>query len=229
MFDVEKQTAYWKSGAEEDWEVACDLISRGKARYGLFFAHLALEKALKAHVSRVTLSVPPKTHTLLRLSELAGLALDSDRREFLAVFDRYQLEGRYPEMMEPPPGCDRNRTCQKTGRGDAAMVDAGVVAVVRRYVEAVRSRGIAVDRVMVFGSCARGESTIESDIDLLIVSRDFNAPRQRKRSDILWRLRAETDARIEPIAAGTDQWLHDDGDPLLAIARKEGVEIPLPA
>jgi len=42
MIDVEKQIAYWRAGAEEDWEVAVDLVESGKARHGLFFAHLAL-------------------------------------------------------------------------------------------------------------------------------------------------------------------------------------------
>ncbi len=59
MIDIEKQVVYWRDGAHEDWEMAEDLVARGKTRYGLFFAHLALEKALKAHVCRVTLQLAP--------------------------------------------------------------------------------------------------------------------------------------------------------------------------
>jgi len=54
MFDVEKQIAYWRGGAEEDMAVARELIAGKRVRHGLFFAHLALEKALKAIVCRVT-------------------------------------------------------------------------------------------------------------------------------------------------------------------------------
>jgi hypothetical protein len=48
MFDIGKQIAYWRDGAAEDWRVAQDLIKRRQVRHGLFFAHLALEKLLKA-------------------------------------------------------------------------------------------------------------------------------------------------------------------------------------
>jgi len=96
MFDIEKQITYWRNSAVEDWEVARELVRSGRIRHGLFFAHLALEKMLKAHVCRTTNDLAPKIHSLLRLAELAGLTLSDMQRTSLARFDRYQLEGRYP-------------------------------------------------------------------------------------------------------------------------------------
>jgi len=62
-----------------------------------------LEKALKAQVCRTTKDVAPRMHALLRLAERANLDLTEETKTFLAEFDRYQLEGRYPEnLMEPP-------------------------------------------------------------------------------------------------------------------------------
>ena len=52
MIDVEKQVAYWRASAAEDWQVTEELVSLGRTRHSLFFAHLALEKLLKAHVCR---------------------------------------------------------------------------------------------------------------------------------------------------------------------------------
>jgi HEPN domain-containing protein len=46
----------------------------------LFFAHLALEKLLKAHVCRATRDLAPRVHALLRLAERAGLMLPEDWR-----------------------------------------------------------------------------------------------------------------------------------------------------
>ena len=103
MIDVEKQVAYWRDGAKEDWEVAQELVDRGRTRHGLFFGHLALEKLLKAHVCRAIQDLAPRTHALLRLAESAGLALSATHREFVARFDRYQLEGRYPSTLPAPP------------------------------------------------------------------------------------------------------------------------------
>jgi len=65
---------------------------------GLFFAHLALEKALKAHICKSTQDLAPRIHNLLRLIEKTNMYFTDQQKEFLAVFDRYQLEGRYPEF-----------------------------------------------------------------------------------------------------------------------------------
>jgi len=81
----------------EDWEVAVKLVKDGKSRHGLFFAHLALEKILKAIICRHTQDVPPKIHNLTRLSELAGLKLDVRQARALAAMNQFNLEGRYPE------------------------------------------------------------------------------------------------------------------------------------
>lgn len=94
--DTLKQIEYWRSGASEDWDVAVELVNAGRTRHGLFFAHLALEKMLKAHVCRTTGDLAPRIHALLRLAERTNLAPSEEQRLFLARFDRYQLEGRYP-------------------------------------------------------------------------------------------------------------------------------------
>jgi HEPN domain-containing protein len=109
MIDVEKQVAYWRASAVEDWQVAEELVSLGRTRHGLFFAHLALEKLLKAHVCRALSDLPPRIHALLRLAERANLTLSEAQRLFLARFDRYQLEGRYPELLPAPPTIDLAR------------------------------------------------------------------------------------------------------------------------
>ncbi len=101
--DISKQIQYWRSGAIEDWDVAVELAATGRTRHGLFFAHLALEKALKAHVCRTTGDLAPRIHALLRLSERIDLSLSESQRLFLARFDRYQLEGRYPDMLPVAP------------------------------------------------------------------------------------------------------------------------------
>ena len=98
--DVGKQVDYWRHGSEEDIAAAEVLLDKGHLRHALFFAQLAIEKMLKAHVTRQTGDVPPRIHNLIRLAELAGLALDAERADFLRRFNLYQLEGRYPETGE---------------------------------------------------------------------------------------------------------------------------------
>ena len=83
-------------------DLAQDLIRRNKTRHGLFFAHLALEKLLKAHVCRQTQDLPPRIHNLTRLAELAALSLDQTQVDILAEMNVFNLEGHYPDLSVSP-------------------------------------------------------------------------------------------------------------------------------
>jgi HEPN domain-containing protein len=103
MIDIGKQIAYWLNSAREDWDAAQELVSRRRVRHGLFFAHLALEKALKAQVCRHTRDLAPRIHNLVRLAELAELQMTSERIDVLAEMNAFNLEGRYPDALAPTP------------------------------------------------------------------------------------------------------------------------------
>ncbi len=106
MINIEKQVAYWRDGAAEDWEIAQELIERGRTRHGLFFVHLSLEKLLKAHVCRHTQDLAPRLHNLVRLAELAALPLSQAQVDVLAEINAFHIEGRYPDVLIPPPSQD---------------------------------------------------------------------------------------------------------------------------
>ena len=104
--DVGKQIEYWLQGAEEDLAAAQSLLEKGHLRHALFFAHLALEKALKAHVTGRTGSVPPRIHNLTMLAERSGLKVPPDRADLLRRFSAYAIEGRYPHTVTMELGPD---------------------------------------------------------------------------------------------------------------------------
>ena len=103
MIDVGKQVAFWRDGSVEDWVVALDLIKKRHTRHGMFFAHLALEKLLKALVVQNTGELAPRIHSLVRLAEMAGLAPDEKQLDTLAEMNAFNIEGRYPELLTAPP------------------------------------------------------------------------------------------------------------------------------
>ena len=98
--DVGKHVDYWRTGSSEDFAAAESLLEKGHLRHSLFLAHLAIEKMLKAHVTRRTKDVPPRIHNLVRLAEMAGLELEPAHDRFLREFNVYQLEGRYPDSQQ---------------------------------------------------------------------------------------------------------------------------------
>jgi predicted nucleotidyltransferase len=81
---------------------------------------------------------------------------------------------------------------------------------------------------VVFGSQVSGRTDALSDIDLLIVSPRFDGRRTRQDVDLLWRVAARTDSRIEPIAVGLQQFEADDSSAIVEVARREG-QIVYPA
>lgn len=103
MVDVDTHVAYWRAGAQEDWAVAAELVGWRRARHGLFFAHLALEKALKAHVTRHTRDVAPRIHNLVRLAEIAELRPSQETQDTLADMNAFSQAGRYPDTLPAAP------------------------------------------------------------------------------------------------------------------------------
>jgi len=97
MVDIKKQIEYWAKGAEDDLLTAELLIREKRILHGLFFCHLVIEKAVKAHLVKTSGEIAPRSHNLIYLSEKADLEFDDETEIFLGVLMKYQLQGRYPD------------------------------------------------------------------------------------------------------------------------------------
>jgi len=94
---------------------------------------------------------------------------------------------------------------------------------VRDYIGELRKDRLPIDRVIVFGSHAKGKARRWSDIDVCIIS-----PRFRDRSDAidyLWKRRREEDVErgIEPVGFHPKDFI--DEDPLAWEIQTTGIEI----
>lgn len=105
--NVEKQINFWANGSAEDWDVAMILLEKNKIRQGLFFLHLAVEKLLKAHVTRTTSEPPPKIHNLVQLINRANLPFSQKQANLLMTLNSYCMEGRYAGEVATPPAKER--------------------------------------------------------------------------------------------------------------------------
>jgi uncharacterized protein len=107
------------------------------------------------------------------------------------------------------------------------MPDPSVVSTIRDYMKAVNHAGILVRFAVLFGSRVTGGADQWSDIDLLVVSPQFDEPRNRRDLDLLWHVAARTDSRIEPVPCGERQWREDVSSAIVEMARREGESITL--
>lgn len=97
MLNIQKQVNYWLTGAEDDIETAGILIREKRTLHGLFFCHLVIEKAIKAHVVKQIEDIAPRTHNLIYLAEQAKLEFEDPTQLLLGILMKYQLQGRYPD------------------------------------------------------------------------------------------------------------------------------------
>jgi len=102
-FNVDKHIDHLREGARESWSDALYLIKGKRIFLGLFAAHLAVEKAIKAHVVKQINDIPPFIHNLPKLAEIAEIELTEKQMNFLADLTFYNISGRYQESVGAPP------------------------------------------------------------------------------------------------------------------------------
>ena len=91
---------YWRTTADSDWIASEVLFEKGQYLQSLFFAHLVLEKLLKAHWVQDNLTyTPPRIHNLEFLVEQTELVLTIDEELILNKMGVFQMQTRYPDYQ----------------------------------------------------------------------------------------------------------------------------------
>jgi len=107
------------------------------------------------------------------------------------------------------------------------MVDTTIIQSIRQYLHALVEQGISVRYGVFFGSYARNQTQPWSDIDLAVVSDQFDGQLRHEDVTLLWRVAARVDSRIEPVAVGQKQFEIGSDRAIVEIARREGQIITL--
>jgi HEPN domain-containing protein len=89
---------YWKRTAEDSKISTQALFDASRYVESVFWAHLTLEKLLKAHwVKDNSTNIAPRIHNLVRLADETALVLDDTQKRFLLDMNAYQMDSRYPD------------------------------------------------------------------------------------------------------------------------------------
>jgi len=104
------------------------------------------------------------------------------------------------------------------------MSQREALEVIKQYIRLLNSSGITIYKAYLYGSYAKNQASLESDIDVLLVSKSFDEPGIEAKTQV-WDLTRQIDTRIEPYAIGINKFLSDDISPLLHIVKNEGIEI----
>ena len=96
-FDVTKTIKYWLDSAVYDLDTGRSLLETKRFPYALFFAHLSLEKILKAIVVKSTKEHAPFTHSLTFLASKSKIDIPESIVDKLAEYTEFHIETRYPD------------------------------------------------------------------------------------------------------------------------------------
>lgn len=88
----------YKQSSLRNLKTARDLIKTHHFDWALFLGQLSLEKLLKALILQKSNQIPPHIHDLVKLTELAGLELDSNEKDWLIEITRYHIQARYDDI-----------------------------------------------------------------------------------------------------------------------------------
>lgn len=104
---------------------------------------------------------------------------------------------------------------------DTTVTDADLVAMSARIAEEIHP-----ERIILFGSHARGEANPDSDVDLLVITREGYGPHHSRRRVLaqLWRSLARIPKPVDIILSSLDevaQW-QDTTNHVIARALREG-------
>lgn len=95
---MEKEISYWIEHAVYDLETAEAMLNSGRHLYVTFMCQQAIEKLLKAIIIKIKSIVPPFSHNLRRLTEIAGIDNDMTDQQlnFLDDLTPFCVATRYP-------------------------------------------------------------------------------------------------------------------------------------
>ena len=95
---IEAQIKFLKDSASEDWRTEQSLFELRHYDMCLFCCHLAIEKYLKALILLRTNRPAPFTHSLKRLTEIAGLTFSLEEQNDLGEITTFNISGRYRDI-----------------------------------------------------------------------------------------------------------------------------------
>lgn len=95
-----------------------------------------------------------------------------------------------------------------------------VLEIISSFRKAIESEGIKTDKLILFGSYATGRYREDSDIDVVVISQDFNDKGYWERIDILSSAIYQVFQPIEAVAMTPEEW--ERGKSLLVDYAKGG-------
>ena len=100
-------------------------------------------------------------------------------------------------------------------------IKKNIVDIIQKFKLAVEEAGIPVEKMILFGSYAKGNASADSDIDVAVVSKKFGYD-DVDEMQMLWKRTHLVDSRIEPYPLSPKD-LEEGFSPIASEIKKYGV------
>lgn len=90
----------WLEKGKYDLGTARAMLKSRRYVYVAFMCQQAIEKHLKAIITKKTKNVPPYTHNLAVLSQIIGITCDDEDKYLLVTLTNFYLNSRYPDFKQ---------------------------------------------------------------------------------------------------------------------------------
>jgi hypothetical protein len=99
-----------------------------------------------------------------------------------------------------------------------------IIKKIKKYINELKKNGFNIEKVYLYGSYAKGNYHKDSDIDIVIISKDFQGIRFYDWKRIV-PFRRKIDVRIEPMPYRPEDF--NEGDPLAVEIMANGEEVKI--
>ena len=107
-----------------------------------------------------------------------------------------------------------------------AKIPPGIYKAVKDYVEKLKKE-IPVDKVIIFGSYAKGTPRKDSDVDLAIFSKSFEGKKRVEAISYLLSRVTDYTYDLEPIGYPSGAYYNREDDPFVEEIIKTGIELDI--
>lgn len=98
--------------------------------------------------------------------------------------------------------------------------------IVKKYIQVLESDDVFVEKVILYGSHAKGVSRLDSDIDICLVSKKFGKDAHEEGKYLFRKLWELKDANIDPVGySPKDFYAKKNRSPLLNEIQENGIEL----
>ncbi len=104
------------------------------------------------------------------------------------------------------------------------MATTEVIELLKKYVLLLNTEGISVYKAYLFGSYSTNTASNTSDIDVMIVSDNYDE-NDDEASGKIWKLTRKVNTKIEPFLIGKKKFNDDNSSPLISMIKTHGIEI----